>query len=141
MQALPPAPTNVEFDQDASYIIVGGLGGLGQAICRWMVSRGCKNIVALSRSGMNSANAISFQDELEIRGVKLIAYACDVSNGQEVERVLSSCAQEMPPFKGLIQSAMVIRVRNFFLHPSSWHKGTLILHPFFHYLNPGQTRG
>ena len=88
--------------------MVGGLGGLGRAISRWMASRGCKNIIALSRSGKQSASAVSLRDELEPIGVRLTAYACDVSNSEEVEQALSSSAQEMPPIKGLIHSAMVI---------------------------------
>lgn len=98
------------LDKNASYLIVGGLGGLGQAICRWMASRGCKNIITLSRSGTQSVGATSLKDELERIGVKLAVYACNVSNHEEVDHALGSAAQQMPPIKGLIHSAMVIRV-------------------------------
>lgn len=44
----PSVPT--KFVDDESYILIGGLGGLDRALCRWPVSQGCKNIIVLSRS-------------------------------------------------------------------------------------------
>ena len=79
-------------------------------MCRWMASRKCKTIVVLSRSGMKSQNAVILKEELESLGVKLVCYACDVGNLKQLEKTLRRCAEEMPPFRGVIQSAMVIRV-------------------------------
>ena len=91
-------------------MIAGGLGGLGRAICLWMAGRGCKNIIALSRSGMKSSNAQDLKEKLESMGLKLVVYACDVGNRQQVEQTVASCAQEMPPIKGLINSGMALHV-------------------------------
>ena len=79
-------------------------------MCRWMASRKCKYIVVLSRSGLKSKDAVILQEELESLGVKLVGYACDVGNLKQLEETLGRCAEEMPPFRGVIQSAMVIRV-------------------------------
>ena len=75
-----------------------------------MASRNCKHIVVLSRSGLKSKNAITLKEELESLGVKLVGYACDVGNLEQLQVTLRRCAEEMPPFRGVIQSAMVIRV-------------------------------
>lgn len=75
-----------------------------------MASRNCKNIIALSRSGMESPHASSLKDELEGNGVKLTVYACDIGHREQLQSVLDLCAKSMPPIKGVIQSAMVIRV-------------------------------
>ena len=75
-----------------------------------MSSRKCKNIVVLSRSGLQSKNALLLREELENLGVKLVGYACDVGNLEQLEETLERCAEEMPPFRGVIHSAMVIRV-------------------------------
>lgn len=40
------------FDANKVYILVGGLGGLGQEIAYWLVTRGARKIVLVSRSGM-----------------------------------------------------------------------------------------
>ena len=41
----------------ASYVVSGGLGGLGRFICSWMVKNGAKNITAVSRSGAGTLEA------------------------------------------------------------------------------------
>ena len=98
------------FAEDASYMIVGGLGGLGRAMCTWMASKNCKNIVLVSRSGMKGSGAQSLMDDLAALNVKLKVYACDVSIEEELSQTLKLCSEEMPPVRGIIQSAMVIKV-------------------------------
>jgi len=39
------------FDANKVYILVGGLGGLGLEVAYWMVTRGAKKLVLVSRSG------------------------------------------------------------------------------------------
>lgn len=59
---------------------------------------------------MKSAHAASVKSELESKGVKLSIYECDVGDRKQLENVLSLCSKEMPPIRGVIHSAMVIRV-------------------------------
>ncbi len=75
-----------------------------------MASRNCKYIIALSRSGMESPHASSLKEELEGNRIKLAVFACDVGHREQLQSVLSLCAESLPPIKGVIQSAMVIRV-------------------------------
>ena len=56
-------------------------------------------------------HAASMKDELESQGVRLAIYECDVGDREQVNNVLGLCTREMPPIKGVIHSAMVIRVR------------------------------
>lgn len=60
---------------------------------------------------MEGKNARSLIAELAGLDVKLAVYACDVGNLHQLEQTLSRCAKEMPPIRGVIQSAMVIEVR------------------------------
>ncbi|KAL8844220.1 MAG: hypothetical protein Q9176_001395 [Flavoplaca citrina] len=109
-QALACSGPLTRFQEDASYLLIGGLGGLGRAICRWMVSLGCKNIIVLSRSGLKSAHATSLKEELESKGATLAIHACDVADSSQLSLTLHSCTAILPPIKGVIHSAMVIRV-------------------------------
>ncbi|KAL8897966.1 MAG: hypothetical protein Q9207_006939 [Kuettlingeria erythrocarpa] len=109
VKAVPPPIAPATFLENASYLLIGGLGGLGREICRWMVSRNCKNLIVLSRSGMQSTHAQTVKDELERNGVKLAIYKCDVGEVEQLRMVLVSCSSAMPPIRGVIQSAMVIR--------------------------------
>ena len=90
---------------DASYLIVGGLGGIGRSLCEWIVDRGAKHLIILSRS----ARAGPHLAELEQAGCKVRAVGCDVSDESQTAWALQSCA-DMPPIRGVIQGAMVLHV-------------------------------
>ena len=75
-----------------------------------MVELSVRNIILISRSGMDNQNARSLVDELGQQGIKLAVYACDVGSHEQLQQTLGLCAKEMPPIRGVIQSAMVLRV-------------------------------
>ncbi|KAK2018650.1 KR domain-containing protein [Colletotrichum eremochloae] len=98
------------FDADATYVISGGLGGLGREITRWMVSRGARHFVLLSSRGVSDRpEAVKSLKELESSGVTALAQACDVSDRSSLERVLDQAKEKLPPIRGCIQSAMALR--------------------------------
>ncbi|KAL1970796.1 hypothetical protein VTN77DRAFT_2630 [Rasamsonia byssochlamydoides] len=100
---------NHTFKENASYIIVGGLGGLGRSISRWMVDRGAKNVIFLSRSGAANPEAANFVDELRREGVNVVVFACDVSKLSQLAKVVESCAEQLPPIRGIIHAGMVLQ--------------------------------
>jgi NADP-dependent 3-hydroxy acid dehydrogenase YdfG/acyl carrier protein len=104
-----PTISTWTFPSDATYLIAGGLGGLGRSTARWMASKGAKNLVLLSRSGASSPSAQNLVQELRNKGVRVEAFACDVSNASRLSEVLSSISQTLPPIKGCIQGTMVLR--------------------------------
>lgn len=101
----------MKFDDNASYLIVGGLGGLGRVICKWMASLGAKNIIILSRSGVKGSASVTVAKELKEAGVNLAVHACDIGDYAQVKAALDICAKNMPPIRGVIQAAMVLKVR------------------------------
>ena len=110
MQATPEQKPGWFFDSNSSYIISGGLGGLGRSMARWMVSRGARNLILLSRSGAKNNVAQALIKELEVQGAKIMTPCCDVSDKHTLSRVLEDCSNWMPPIKGCIQGSMVLRV-------------------------------
>ncbi|KAK2781485.1 Type I Iterative PKS [Onygenales sp. PD_12] len=56
---------------EASYIVVGGTGGLGRAITTWLAKKGARSIVAISRSGASDPRVVQMIDELAAEGVTL----------------------------------------------------------------------
>lgn len=92
-------------------MIAGGLGGLGRSAAKWFASRGAKNLILLSRFGIRTKSAITFVEELEAIGVQVRAPPCDVTVADSLSATLAFCGQTMPPIKGVIQGAMVLRVR------------------------------
>ncbi|KAI0383706.1 hypothetical protein F5Y04DRAFT_269663 [Hypomontagnella monticulosa] len=93
------------FDADATYIVVGGLGGLGRTIVGWMAEKGAKNLILLSRSGASSQAASQLISGLTERDINVVAPRCDVSSAEELSTLLKDCAH-LPPIKGCINAAM-----------------------------------
>jgi acyl transferase domain-containing protein/NADPH:quinone reductase-like Zn-dependent oxidoreductase len=100
---------NVLFRDDASYLLIGGLGGLGRAMASWMVNCGAKNLIFASRSGLAKQSARDLVKDLEVKGARVAVFECDVGNVEQLDCVLTQGAKMMPPIRGVIQSAMVMR--------------------------------
>ncbi|KAI3343756.1 polyketide synthase [Ustulina deusta] len=110
---VPSRNPTTRFDPSASFVIVGGLGGLGQAIARWAVARGAKNLILLSRSGPVKATAKVFLEEITPLCQNVAAPACDVADRQALERCIAECLTYMPGIKGCIQASMVLKDNRF----------------------------
>jgi hypothetical protein len=67
---LPIGATPQELRQhhDKSYLLVGGLGGLGRAISTWLVERRARHLIYLSRSAGKSDEDHEFFRELHCQG-------------------------------------------------------------------------
>jgi len=96
-----------KFKAEAAYVLIGGLGGLGQAVATWMVQHGARHLVFLSRSAGRSAEHQAFQKELEARGCVVNLIKGDVSNAGDVAAMVKSTGK---PICGVIQASMVLRV-------------------------------
>ncbi|KAL8791806.1 MAG: hypothetical protein Q9195_005615 [Heterodermia aff. obscurata] len=113
------------FDPDASYLIAGGLGGIGRSVARWMVSHGARNLILLSRSARHTESARHMISELQQKGVKIQTPPCDIANEQRLKQVLEECGQTFPPIKGCIQSSLVLSDKPFLdMTHSSFHTAT-----------------
>jgi hypothetical protein len=104
-----------KFAADASYVIAGGLGGLGRSFARWMVSQGVRNLILLSRSGAKGDAAKALVSELEIQGVCVATPQVDISDLSSLMNTLEGLTESMPPVKGCIQATVALRVRLLYL--------------------------
>ncbi|KAK8057982.1 polyketide synthase PksD [Apiospora phragmitis] len=107
------SPVSWQMDPDASYVIVGGSGGIGRAIAAWMATRGAKHLILLSRSGDTTPAAAKAIAALRARGVNVAAPRCNVSSSESLASVLEQCLSTMPAVKGCIQSAMALQDSSF----------------------------
>ncbi|KAF2273799.1 reducing polyketide synthase [Westerdykella ornata] len=108
---LHRAKDSLKLDPEATYLFVGGLGGLGRSLAKEFVACGARNIAFLSRSGDSTPQAKAIIDELTSRtpGVRIKAYRGDISDNASFSKVMAQCEQDLPPVKGVIQMAMVLR--------------------------------
>ncbi|PTB74995.1 polyketide synthase [Trichoderma longibrachiatum ATCC 18648] len=106
---MPEKPSPLHFDPSGSYVLAGGLGGLGRSIARWMVSRGAKHLIFISRSGAASEAAQELVTELEAAGCNVDVFACDVSDEAALSKVMDDCKARLPQIKGCVQGSMVLK--------------------------------
>jgi NAD(P)-dependent dehydrogenase (short-subunit alcohol dehydrogenase family) len=79
-------------------------------MARWMVARGARHLIFLSRNGASTEAAEQLLEELRGMGCAAHAVRCDVSDKLALEKVISESQKSMPPIKGCIQGAMQLKV-------------------------------
>lgn len=102
--ADPLGYESISFSSNASYLLTGGLGGLGKSVARWMTERGARNLIFLSRSAGTTSADVDFLMELEAMGCRGIPVVGRVDTIADVRRAI---AQAPGPIKGVIHLAMV----------------------------------
>lgn len=99
-----------KLSPEASYLLIGGLGGLGRSIGTWMVENGARHLTYLSRSAGQSDSDKAFLEELKVQGCSITAVRGSVAVIDDVKHAVALCPR---PVKGVIQMSMVLRVRTF----------------------------
>ncbi len=94
----------VELRANASYLITGGLGGLGLLVAQWLASRGATHLILVGRRAPDQQAAAAV-NELERSGVRVRVVQADVSSYEELNRSLAAARAAMPPLRGVIHSA------------------------------------
>ena len=97
------SPDKKPMRSDSSYLITGGLGGLGLLVAKWMVEQGVRHLVLTGRSGIGAAHeAIS---QLQQAGAQVLVVQADVSNQEAIARLLEQVKTSMPPLLGIVHAA------------------------------------
>ncbi|KAL8949407.1 MAG: hypothetical protein Q9222_004476 [Ikaeria aurantiellina] len=98
-----------DFDPNSTYLISGGLGGLGRCIARWMASRGARNLLLLSRSGPRDAPAREMLAEMQSQGVRVETPKCDAADLSSLSETMEQMVKIMPPIRGCVQASGAIK--------------------------------
>lgn len=93
---------------NASYLVTGGLGGFGLKTAQWLVSKGARELILLSRSGPASEEAQAAIREFDAQGIKVMAAACDITDRNALANVLERARAELSPLHGIVHAATVI---------------------------------
>lgn len=98
----------LSLSSDGSYLITGGLGGFGLKTAQWLVSKGARQLILLSRSGPASEDAQAAITEFHAQGVKVMAVACDITDREALTDVLTRAKEALGPLRGIVHAATVI---------------------------------
>jgi zearalenone synthase (highly reducing iterative type I polyketide synthase) len=138
------AKDSLKLDPNATYLIVGGLGGLGRSLAMEFAASGARHIAFLSRSGDVKPEARAVIDQLAARGVQARVYRADVAGEASFLQAMEDCTQQLPPIKGVVQMVMVLRDVVFEkMQYEQWTtglrpkvQGTWNLHQYFNHERP-----
>jgi acyl transferase domain-containing protein/acyl carrier protein len=97
MEALSP---------DASYLVTGGLSGLGLITALRLAAQGARHLVLAGRRAPAQAALVQL-DALRAQGVQIKVHQADMSRADEVARVLASIG-DAHPLRGVVHSAGVL---------------------------------
>ncbi|AKT40700.1 type I polyketide synthase [Chondromyces crocatus] len=93
---------------DATYLVTGGLGGLGLSVAAWLVERGARHLALLGRNGAATAAQIEAVRALEAAGAEVRIAALDVADRAQLAQLLDDLQRTMPPLRGVLHAAGVI---------------------------------
>lgn len=105
---IPRNPHPLNLDANATYVLVGGLGGIGRALAGYLAKNGAKHIAFISRSGDAKPEAKKTLADLKNQGAHPTSYACDITDYESLKAVIQQMSSECPPIKGVVQAAMVL---------------------------------
>ncbi len=96
---IMPEVKPFKIDPEASYLITGGLGGLGRKVAEWLVKQGAKHLVLASRRA---------SQKIEIPDTIIETVAIDICQRPSVEALMKKFGTEWPELKGIIHAAGIL---------------------------------
>jgi len=121
-----PPVVRGQLRQDRTYLVTGGLGGIGCAVAGWLADHGAKAIVL---NGRRDPNALAEETirALTERGVTVRVELADVTDQAAVDQMLAHMDRELPPLGGVIHSVGVLS--DGALTNQSWERFETVLWP------------
>jgi NAD(P)-dependent dehydrogenase (short-subunit alcohol dehydrogenase family) len=81
-------------------------------MAKWMSSKGARHIVLTSRNATRSNEIQTLREQVAVAGTHIHVKACDISDSVSVEKLVKEGLIGLPPIRGVIHGAMVLRVSN-----------------------------
>jgi acyl transferase domain-containing protein len=121
---LAPGPQGQPLSAGGTYLITGGLGGVGKIVTSWLAATPGVNIVLLGRQALpprelwqatlesvgtaeRLRNDLLFLQELASRGVRVLALGADVADPAQLARALDTIEREFGHLDGVFHLAGV----------------------------------
>ena len=103
----PDDEKNLPIREDATYLITGGLTGLGLLTAQDLVIKGARHLVLMGRRNASDAAKQAIAQMKASEAQVTIAHS-DVSKLDDVRLVLQQIETDMPPLRGIIHSAGIL---------------------------------
>nr|WRX36519.1 myxalamid-type polyketide synthase MxaB/epothilone polyketide synthase D [Cystobacterineae bacterium] len=100
-----PVERQSQVRGDGTYLVTGGLGGLGLSVAGWLAGQGAGHLVLVGRSGAASAEQQAAVAALQARGTRVTVAKVDVADRSQVARLLGDLSKSELPLRGVIHAA------------------------------------
>ena len=101
------ATTGVDLAPGASYLVTGGLGGIGLAVAEDWAARGARRLVLAGRRAPD-AEVSERLDRLRASGVEVDVRRLDVTDAAAVSACIDDLAKAKRPLRGVLHAAGVL---------------------------------
>lgn len=97
-----PAATRPDIRRDASYLVSGAFGGLGEPVIRWLVEQGAGTVVLVGRHPNIESNAVK---NVERAGARAVCVAADVADEAQMAQLVARFGADLPRLGGVVHAA------------------------------------
>ncbi|XP_063548210.1 fatty acid synthase-like [Cydia strobilella] len=104
---LIPALARTYMHPEKSYVLVGGLGGIGLVLGEWLVGRGARTLVFSSRTGVRTGYQVRCIHRWRKAGVRVVVSTADACTAQGSRALLLEAASAAP-ISGIFNLAAVL---------------------------------
>jgi NAD(P)-dependent dehydrogenase (short-subunit alcohol dehydrogenase family) len=84
------------FRPDSTYLVTGGLGGVGLRTAQWMTEQGARHLVLIGRSGA-SEDATATLQAMREAGVSVYVMKVDIAQERQLADALGQIRHKLPP--------------------------------------------
>ena len=95
---------DLHITPEGTYLIAGGLGGLGLSCAKWLVGRGARHLVLAGRSAP-SPEIERQLEALRATGATVVAARADITRRADVDTLMETIAATGRPLRGVINAA------------------------------------
>lgn len=115
--------TQITLKPDATYLISGATGSVGQAYIKALVEAGAEHFAVLSRREPQE----SFVHDMAALEADVQCFRCDINEAEDVVRVVAQIQKTMAPIKGVVNVSGVFRDK--LLADMNWEDFAYVLAP------------
>ncbi len=101
-------PEKASIKPDRSYLITGGVRGLGLLIARWLVEKGAKHLILVNRSGEPHPETAAAIQRLQEKACIEINKT-NVGDRNQVAALIRKIKENHPPLDGVFHCAVVLK--------------------------------
>ena len=116
----------LRISADATYLITGGLGGLGLTCAGWAAQQGARHLVLVGRRAPSDSVRAQIA-KLEAGGVTVLVESLDIAEASKLAALLARVTASMPPLRGVLHAAG--SVDDATLAEQSWSKFERVMAP------------